>query len=205
MLSENLCSLKPDVPRLTVSVFIHFDEKGSLIDYRIARTVIKSAKRFTYREAKEVLDGKVKSKHEPLLHLMVELCGHLKLIRYDRGSIEFSLPDLIIKIDEKGVPTNVEYVAYDITHQMIEEFMLKANEIVALHLSKAGKGVAYRIHDEPSDDNMKDFVALANAFGFTLNDPPSARELQEFFYEALQTPYGEYLATSFIRRMRQAL
>ncbi len=205
MLSENLCSLKPNVNRLTVSVFMDFDEKGTLLNYRIARSVIKSAKRFTYREAKEILDGTKKSPHSDLLNLMVELCSHLKAIRHERGSIEFSLPDLIVKIDEKGVPTNVEYVAYDITHQMIEEFMLKANEIVALHLSKAGKGVAYRVHDEPSGENMKDFCALAAAFGFTLNDPPTSKELQDFFYEALQTSYGEYLATSFIRRMRQAL
>jgi len=205
MLSEHLCSLKPNVNRLTVSVFMDFDARGKLLKYRIARTVIKSAKRFTYREAKEILDGAKQSKHASLLHLMVELCGHLKAIRYERGSIEFSLPDLIIKTDEAGMPLGVEYVAYDITHQMIEEFMLKANEIVAFHLSNAGKGVAYRVHDEPSDDNMKDFCALASSFGFTLNDPPSAKELQEFFDEALQTSYGEYLATSYIRRMRQAL
>jgi ribonuclease R len=205
MLSENLCSLKAGVNRLTVSVFMHFDPKGHLLDYRISKTVIRSAKRLSYREAKEILDGTKKSKHLPLLKLMVELCKVLKTQRYERGSIEFSLPELIVKIDEKGVPVGTDYVAYDVTHQMIEEFMLKANEIVATHLTKEGKGVAYRIHDEPSDDNMKDFCMLANAFGFKLRENASAQELQELFEEALQTPFGQYLATSYIRCMRQAL
>lgn len=204
-LSENLCSLKPGVNRLTVSIFINFDKSGNLLNYRIAKTVIKSSRRFTYREAKEVLDGKKKSKHLPLLELMVELCGVLKVKRAERGSIEFMLPDLEIKIDPQGMPTGTEYVTYDITHQMIEEFMLKANELVAMHLTKQGKGVAYRVHDEPSEDSMKDFCALANAFGFNLKEKASAKELQDFFDEALQTSFGPYLATSYIRCMRQAL
>jgi len=204
-LSENLCSLKEGVNRLTVSVFMHFNAQGNLLNNRISRTVIKSAKRFTYREAKEVLDGKKKSKHVNLLNLMVELCQTLKVKRYERGSIEFALPELVVIVDANGVPVKTDYIAYDVTHQMVEEFMLKANEIVALHLSNQGKGVAYRIHDEPSEENMKDFSMLANAFGFDLSEKPTARQLQELFDEALQTPYGQYLATSYIRRMRQAM
>lgn len=204
-LSNNLCSLKANVNRLTVSVLVHFDSQGDMVDYRIARTVIKSAKRFSYREAKEVLDGKKQSRHKPTLDLMVELCGLLKGKRYERGSIEFSLPDLVIKVDEKGVPLKTEYVAYDITHQLVEEFMLKANELVALHLSKQGKNLTYRVHDEPAEENMKDFSILASAFGFRLSEKPTSLELQKFFDEALDTAYGQYLATSYIRRMRLAM
>ncbi|MCP2834975.1 RNB domain-containing ribonuclease, partial [Salmonella enterica subsp. enterica serovar Typhimurium] len=92
-------------------------------------------KRFTYKEAKAVLDGKKQSKFKSSLELMVELCGHLKRKRYERGSIEFSLPELVVIVDEKGVPQKTDYIEYDITHQLIEEFMLKANEVVATHLS----------------------------------------------------------------------
>lgn len=204
-LSENLCSLKPEVNRLTASVFMHFDASGNLLNYRMARTVIRSAKRFTYREAKEVLDGKKKSKFAPLLDLMVELCKLLKVKRYERGSIEFALPELVVIVDEKGAPQKTDYIAYDVTHQMIEEFMLKANELVALHLSKIGKGVTYRVHDVPSEENMKDFSMLTGAFGYTLSENPTSKELQTMFDEALQTPYGQYLATSYIRRMRLAM
>ncbi|MBA3957211.1 MAG: VacB/RNase II family 3'-5' exoribonuclease [Parachlamydiaceae bacterium] len=204
-LSDNLCSLKPNVNRLTVSVLVEFDPKGNMIDYRITRSVIKSKKRFTYREAKEIIDGKKRSKHGPTIMLMVELCKLLKLKRYERGSIEFSIPDLVILVDKEGVPYGTDYVEYDITHQLVEEFMLKANELVATHLSKNGKNITYRIHDVPAEENMKDFSLLAGAFGFRLSEKPTPAEIQTLFDEALNTPYGPYLATSYIRRMRLAI
>lgn len=204
-LSENLCSLQPNVNRLTVSVLVEFDPEGNQVNYRISRTVIKSAKRFTYEEAKEVLDGKRKSRHADTLNLMVKLCKLLKKKRYERGSIEFSIPELVIQVDKEGVPYGTDLVSYDITHQLVEEFMLKANEIVATHLTEMGKGVTYRVHDEPSEENMRDFAMLANAFGFSLSDKPTSLEIQNLFDDALHTPYGPYLASSYIRRMRLAV
>lgn len=204
-LSDNLCSLKPKVNRLTASVLMEFDPSGTLLNYRMTRSVIKSAKRFTYKEAKAVLDGKKKSPHLPTLQLMVELCGHLKKKRYERGSIEFGLPELVILVDPQGIPTGTDYVTYDITHQLVEEFMLKANETVAWSLSQEGKHLTYRVHDEPSEENMRDFSLLAQAFGFNLSETPTPKEIQKLFDEAMETPYGEYLATSYIRRMRLAM
>lgn len=204
-LSDNLCSLKPNVNRLAASVLMEFDPAGTLVGYRMTRSVIKSSKRFTYREAKEVLDGKRSSPHLALLRLMVELCGLLKKKRYERGSIEFGLPELVVLVDDKGVPTGTDYVVYDITHQMVEEFMLKANETVAWHISDQGKHLTYRVHDVPSEENMKDFALLAGAFGFHLSPTPTPKEIQKLFDEAMGSPYGEYLATSYIRRMRLAV
>ena len=204
-LSANLCSLKPNVNRLTVSVLMHFDSSGTLQHYRIARGVIKSAKRFTYKEAKAVLDGKTQSTYAGMLKLMAEFCAFLKKQRYERGSIEFALPELMVLVDEAGTPVKTEYVAYDITHQLVEEFMLKANEIVALHLNQEGKEVAYRVHDQPSEENMRDFALLANAFGFQLPSDCTSREIQQLFDEAMHSPYGQYLATSYIKRMRLAV
>lgn len=204
-LSDNLCSLKPNVNRLAVSVLVDFDSQGNMTNYRIARSVIKSAKRFSYREAKEILDGKKRSRHTPALHLMVELCKLLKRKRYERGSIEFSLPELVVKVDKDGTPYGTDYIEYDVTHQLVEEFMLKANEIVATHLDKKGKNLTYRIHDVPAEENMRDFSVLAGAFGFKLSNNPTPAELQILFDEALNTPYGPYLATSYIRRMRLAI
>ena len=205
VLSDNLCSLKPNVNRLTVSVLVRLDPTGEVVNYRIVRSVINSAKRFTYREAKQVLDGQKKNTHAPLLALMVEVCLLLKRKRYERGSIEFSMPELVVIVDENGVPTKTDYVEYDITHQLVEEFMLKANELVAMHLSKQGKNLAYRIHDVPAEEHLRDFAMLATAFGFRLPDKPSPYDLQKLFEEAVGTPYGRYLATSYIRRMRQAI
>ena len=205
VLSDNLCSLKPNVNRLTVSVLISFDAQGNEIEHRISRSVIKSQKRFTYKEAKQVLDGQKSSPHAPTLHLMVEFCALLKKKRFERGSIEFALPELVILVDEKGVPQGTDYITYDITHQLVEEFMLKANETVARHLASIGKNLTYRVHDEPAEDSMKDFAVLARAFGYNLSDTPTNAEIQQLFEEAMDSSYGQYLASSYIRRMRLAI
>jgi len=203
-LSENLCSLKPNVNRLTASVLMTFDRNGSLTEYKIVRGVINSQKRFTYSEAKEVLDGRKQSPFAPALKLMVELCLLLKKKRYQRGSLEFCIPELRINVDDKGVPTGTEFIPYDITHQLVEEFMLKANEVVATHLNNQGMDLTYRIHEEPNEERMNEFVSLANAFGFDIKENPTSGDLQALFDEALQTPYGTYLAVNYIRRMKLA-
>jgi ribonuclease R len=204
VLSENLCSLKPNVNRLTVSVLMHLDEKGNLLEHRMTRSVIKSSKRFTYKEAKSVLDGQKQSPHVDLLNLMVEVCKLLKHKRYERGSLEFALPELVVLVDEKGTPYATDYIKYDVTHQMIEEFMLKANEVVAWDLSQKGKNLTYRIHDLPAEENLRDFSVLANAFGFKMTDMPSPQDLQKVFEEAKETPFANQLASNYIRRMRLA-
>lgn len=205
VLSENLCSLRPNVNRLTVSVLARLDPKGELLDYKIVRSVIKSSKRLTYKEAKQILDGKKKSPYASTLKLMEELCLLLKKKRYERGSIEFAIPELAVIVDENGIPKTTDYILYDISHQLVEEFMLKANEIVALDLNKNGRELPYRIHDTPSEENMRDFSMLAQAFGFDLPEQPTPKELQILFDEALSTSYGPFLAASYIRRMRIAL
>ncbi|GAB4228012.1 MAG: ribonuclease R [Chlamydiales bacterium] len=203
-LSENLCSLKPNVNRLTVSVMMTFDPSGTMVDYRITRSVIKSQKRFTYRQAKAILDGKLVSPHAETLELMVELTRLLKQKRYERGSIEFSLPELVVLVDDSGMPYATDYVEYDVTHQLVEEFMLKTNETIAQHLDKSGKNLTYRVHDEPSEENLREFSALAHTFGFKITENPSPQELQKLFDSAMTSSYGSYLATAFIRRMSLA-
>lgn len=203
-LSSHLCSLKPKVNRLAVSIMMEFDKDGELESYEIVRSVICSKKRFTYEEAKEVLDGKKKSPYLSKLQLMVELCGHLKRQRATRGSIEFALPDTSLKVDENGVPTHIEIVEYDITHQLVEEFMLKANEMVATYLSEEGLPLAYRIHDEPNPENIKEFAATCTKLGFDLPDEPTAEELQQMFDAARESTFGQFLATTFIRCMKLA-
>lgn len=204
-LSSNLCSLKEKVDRLTVSVLVEFDPIGNTVDYRIARSVINSQKRFTYKEAKEVLDGRLKSPHGETLARMAELCLLLKKRRAQRGSVEFSLPEVTLKVDEKGMPVDKETIYYDITHQLVEEFMLKANELVALYISNQGKNLTYRVHDVPSEENMKEFATLAEAFGFKMPNNPKSADFQRLFNEAENSPNGPYLAANYIRRMKLAL
>lgn len=203
-LSSHLCSLKPDVNRLAASVLVTLDPEGTVTHYRIVRSVIRSQKRFSYREAKEVLDGHKKSKFKPELELMVDLCQLLKKKRYERGSIEFSLPDISLELDSTGNVKDIHLIEYDITHQLVEEFMLLANETVATHLSKHGKPLTYRIHEEPNPENLRDFALTASALGFEIASEPSTVDLQLLFDSARGTPFGEFLATAFIKSMKLA-
>lgn len=203
-LSNGLCSLQPDVKRLTQSVLAKFDKEGTLIEYRIVRGIIQSKKRFSYQEALEVLEGKKSSAHAALLERMVELCHLFQKKRSERGSIGFSRPENVIKVDENGKPLRLERIEYDITHQMIEEFMLKANEIVATHLSNEGKPVIYRIHEAPSEEAMRDFYTFARSLGFTLPAHPKHKDLQKLFEEAKESHLISQLSISFIRSMQLA-
>ncbi len=203
-LSSHLCSLKPDVNRLAVSILVTLDPEGTVTHYRIVRSVIRSQKRFSYREAKEVLDGHKKSKFKPELELMVGLCHLLKKKRYERGSIEFSLPDISLELDSTGNVKGIHLIEYDITHQLVEEFMLLANETVATHLSKHGKPLTYRVHEEPNPENIRDFALTAAALGFEISSEPSTEELQLLFDSARGSPFGEFLATAFIKSMKLA-
>lgn len=202
-LSNDLCSLKPDVIRLTVSVLMDFDKEGTLLKHEVVRSYIKSKKRFTYFEAKEVLEGK-KSPHSKALKLMVELCHLLKKKRYERGSIDFALPELVVMINEKGEPEGLKKIEYDITHQLVEEFMLKANEIVAIEINKRGKDLIYRVHEVPHEENFEEFLQFARTLGFRIPPKPTSKELQGMFEEAKKTPYFQQLSVGFIRSMRLA-
>ncbi|MCE5294268.1 MAG: VacB/RNase II family 3'-5' exoribonuclease [Chlamydiales bacterium] len=203
-LSDNLCSLREGVLRLTVSVFITIDDNGDTKNYRITKSVIKSQKRFTYKQAKKVLDGEMESKHKPKLHQMVEVCYLLKKKRSERGSVQLFMPEFKIKVDEKGVPVGTEIIEYDITHQLVEEFMLKANETVAVALTKQGKNATFRVHEEPAKESLREFSALACAFGYNLPQDPTGQDIQAFFAEIDEGQTAQYLATSYIRSMRLA-
>ncbi|NGX34935.1 MAG: Ribonuclease R [Candidatus Anoxychlamydiales bacterium] len=203
-LSSDLCSLKENEIRLTISVLMIFDKSGDLLNYEIARSFIKSEKRFTYEEAKEVLDSKKSHKYKKNLKDMVELCLLLKKQRFTRGSIDFALPDSRLILDKDKSPIKIETVEYDITHQLIEEFMLKANEIVATHLSKKGRNLIYRIHEEPNFEDFKDFFEIARSLGFKLPKSPTHTDIQNLFLEAKDSKYLHLLSIAFIKNLRLA-
>lgn len=203
-LSNELCSLKPNEIRLTISVLMDFDKQGTLLKQKVVRSYIKSKKRFTYFEAKDVLDGKKKSPHAKTLKLMVDLCHLLKKKRYERGSIDFALPEIVIVIDKNGLPQGIKRIEYDITHQLVEEFMLKANETVALELNRRGKRLIYRIHEMPQEENFEDFLQFARTLGFKVPSKISPVDLQALFEQAKKGPFFQQLSVAFIRSMRLA-
>ena len=204
-LSNHLCSLREKVIRLSVSVLVTLDATGSVLHYDITKAFIKSRKRFTYGEAKQVLDGKTESPYKETLHLMEKLCLLLKQKRFKRGSVDLALPELMVLVDKDGKPYDYQINEYDITHQLVEEFMLKANEIVAENFVKNKLPAVFRIHETPSAENLNDFYSLARSLGFQLPDKPQSEDVQKLFNLAKKTPHAHQLSIAFIRSMKLAI
>jgi ribonuclease R len=203
-LSNNLCSLRQGVIRLTASVLMEFDKEGTLVESSIHRAFIKSQKRFTYEEAKKVLEDKKNSPHAKALKQLEELCYLLKQKRGERGSIDFALPELILLVDDNGEPIGTKIETYHITHQIVEECMLKANEVIAKHLDDQKKQLLFRIHEEPNKENLEEFFSTARSLGFKLSKEPTQQEIQTLFENAKTTPFSHQLAVSFIRNLKLA-
>lgn len=204
-LSNGLCSLRPHVPRLTMSIFMEFDPAGNLLHYSYDRTVIESKHRFTYEEAKQILDGKVQHPFKKQLDLMADLCALLKVKRRERGSLEFALPELQLTFDEKGNTIGFSIHEYDESHQLVEEFMVKANEIVATILLKAGSDAIFRVHEPPTQDDLSEFYKLAAILGYPLPSHPTLMDIQKVFDKAKGTSHLQQLSIRFIRSMKLAI
>jgi ribonuclease R len=204
-LSNELCSLKENVPRFTISVLTQLSKTGDLIHYEITKSIIKSQKRFTYEEAMQVLDGKISHPLLPKLQLLTEIAMLLKKKRKERGSVDLSTKEISLEYDKSGNPTGFHVIEYDITHQMVEECMLLANEIVATKLKERKGGSLYRIHESPTKEQSGDFCSLATLLGYELAQNPTPKDIQELFEKAKNSPLSYQLSTAYIRSMKLAI
>lgn len=203
-LSNDLCSLKEGVNRYTASILVDFNQEGEVTGYKIFKAVINSDKRFTYEEAREVLDGKKKSPYKKELDLMVELCKLLKNQRKTRGSVELAMTETVVELDDEKRPIGTKQYEYDITHQMVEEFMLKANEIVAKDLIKRGKESIFRVHEEPDSSTLGDFFTFVRLLGYNLPPNPNEKDIQQLFERSQKSRFLEQVAIRYIRSMKLA-
>src|SRR3989440_4758305 len=145
-LSNGVCSLNPDVDRLTHSVFVEFDKSGREKSACFAKSVIRSAKRLTYKEAYAILQAKPNGELSRRLHTAWELASLLRRKRFEHGSLDLDFPEVKVYVDENGKPTRLERLENDESHQLIEEFMLAANEAVAGELRHRSIPTIYRVH-----------------------------------------------------------
>jgi ribonuclease R len=172
-LSNGICSLNPHVDRLVMSVIMEMDATGNMVHSRFTPGVIRSAERMTYTNVFKVLEGdpEMTQRYSPLVPAftrMKELALLLNKRRWERGSIDFDLPEPIIEFDEQGRMTSVVRSVRNIAHRIIEEFMLAANEAVAQYLEKRAIGSLHRIHEKPDPKKVLEFEEMAEAFGYTL-------------------------------------
>jgi ribonuclease R len=172
-LSTEICSLKPAVDRLVLSVELEIDRRGDIVAQRFGRGVIRSVERMTYTNVHTLLEGDaaLRERYAKLIgrfELMRELALVLNQKRIRRGAIDFDMPEPLIEFDEFGEMAGVTRSPRNIAHRLIEEFMLSANEAVASHLEQAVIASIFRIHEKPDPKRVMEFEEIATHFGYSL-------------------------------------
>jgi ribonuclease R len=212
-LSAGLCSLQPGVPRLTVSVFLDLDAEGRVENRRFAETVIRSTRRLTYDEVRRVLEEPVPgdvAEYGPVLPLLEELRQVMELLlakRIERGSVDFDLPEGDVTLDTDGEVVGITPRQRHVAHRIVEELMIAANEAVAEALTKAGAPALFRVHEAPSEDDLRDLDATLRPLGLRLRgelEQMHPSELQRVLAEVEGWPEEEFLTTLVLRTLPRA-
>ena len=203
-LSNGVCSLKPDVERLTHSVFIQFAKDGRAKSCRFARTVIRSAKRLTYREAYAILKRPVNDQLSERLHVAWELASTLRRKRFEQGSLDLDFPEVKVRLDEQGKPIALERIENDESHQLIEEFMLAANEAVARELKNRLIATVYRVHEKPDPVKLAEYRELVRSYDYKAGDLTERAELQRLLASLRGKPEEQALKIGLLKSLKRA-
>jgi ribonuclease R len=203
-LSNGVCSLRPGVDRLTHSVFIQFDKKGVAKSARFLRSVIRSAHRLTYKEAYAILKSPARDQLGERLHLAWELAAFLRRKRFEQGSLDLDFPEVKVRLDETGKPVRLERIENDESHQLVEEFMLAANEAVARELTKRGIPTIYRVHENPDPDKLAEYRELVLSFSYKVGDLTHRSELQRLLASLRGKPEEQALKVGLLKSLKRA-
>ena len=203
-LSNGVCSLKPGVDRLTHSVFIHFDKRGAAKTARFTRSVIRSAHRLTYKQAYAILKAPPADQLGERLHLTWELASVLRKKRFEHGALDLDFPEIKVWVDEDGRPVKLERVENDESHQLIEEFMLAANEAVARELKKRAIPTIYRIHENPDLEKLAEFREFVLGFNYRVGDLTHRAELQRLVASFRGKPEEQALKVALLKSLKRA-
>jgi ribonuclease R len=210
-LSADLCSLREGVDRFAHTAFIEFSTAGKIRRVRFAKTVIRVAKRLTYREAKRLLDAPAPKHGDHLvakvhrqLHLAWQLASLLRKHRFAAGSLELDFPEVKIWLDPDGHVDRIERVVNDESHQLIEEFMLVANEVVARETKNRPAVSVYRIHEKPDPDRLEEFRQFAATQGLRVGDLKQRKEVQKMLASLKGRPDEQRIKIEFLKSLRRA-
>ncbi|MFL2938499.1 MAG: ribonuclease R family protein [Opitutales bacterium] len=232
-LSSGICSLVENEDRLVKSVLFRFKEDGSFAGSKLAECVIRSDKRLTYEQAILFLKGKsleqIKKEKPPpsrysgnpgktLAELPEEtlreinisiqrlwsIACKLRQARMQAGSLDLESPDVKILVDEKGEPDKILQMENDESHQLIEEFMLLANQTVAKELRKKKIPGIFRVHPEPDPENLDELRNFLTIFGISCGELTSRKEVNKMLRAINKHPLAQVLRIKFLRSMKQA-
>ena len=212
-LSNGICSLNPHVDRLTMTAEMLFDRSGMMLESSFYSSVIQSTARLTYTIVKQIIvdaDRDLADKYRPVAPMLLEM-KELALILMDmrkkRGSVDFDLPEPEIIIGLTGRTEGIIRAERNLAHQLIEEFMLAANEAVALSVTARGIPFLYRVHENPDPAKLQTFQDFIFGFGYEfklVEDKVKPSELQRLLAQADGRPEERMINYSLLRCMKQA-
>jgi ribonuclease R len=203
-LSNGVCSLNAGVDRLTHSVFINFDKNGAAKSARFARSVIRSAQRLTYKQAYSILSSPPRDQLSERLHLAWELASLLRRKRFEHGGLDLDFPEVKVWVDKQGHPVRLERVENDESHQLIEEFMLAANEAVARELKKRVIPTIYRVHENPDPEKLAEYREFVLSFDYRVGDLTHRAELQRLLAAIRGKPEEQALKVALLKSLKRA-
>jgi len=203
-LSNGVCSLNPGVDRLTHSVFIHFDKHGAMKSARFGRSVIRSAHRLTYKQAYAMLTSPPRDRLGERLHLAWELAALLRRKRFEHGALDLDFPEVKVLVDKQGHPVRLERIENDESHQLIEEFMLAANEAVARELKKRAVPTVYRVHENPDPEKLAEYREFVLTFNYKVGDLTHRTELQRLLASIRGKPEEQALKVALLKSLKRA-
>ncbi len=212
ILSNDVCSLNPNVDRLTFSVFTELTPRGKIVDYKIAKSVINSKRRFTYEEVLGILTTKKGDYAKQLLELH-KLALVMRKKRTREGSVNFETQEIKFILDENNFPVEIVRNVSDDSHNLVEEFMLLANKVIATHMQKVMyknevMPFVYRIHDKPDAEKLKNFMIFLKSLGYkNLPSPQSIKPkvLNEVIESTKGKPEEVVVNEIAIRTMAKAI
>jgi ribonuclease R len=203
-LSNELCSLKPNVDRLTKCVEFLISRAGRVLGTKFYAAVIHSQRRFTYREVLEVLQRPPTTDIERMLHDANELAQRIRRLRFKAGSLDLDFPESKIRLDERGRILRIEKIENDVSHQLIEEFMLLANEAVATRLMALNVPAIYRVHEEPDERRLREYREDVLSHHIACGNLSRPQEVQKLLEKLGTMPIGPALKIGFLKSLMRA-
>ncbi len=213
-LSNGICSLNPKMDRLTLSVEVELDKEGNAVGHRIFNSVIRTTERMIYTDVSDMLEnedaeliGKYRHIYSTIV-LMRELALTLRKKRTERGGIDFDFDEPFITLNEAGIPVDVEIAERRIGNRIIEEFMLKANEVIAEHFFWMDIPFVFRVHGKPDPLKIQDFGKFVSNFGYHLKGNPEnihVKALNAILEQAEGKVEEHIINTVMLRTMKKAV
>jgi len=211
-LSNGICSLNPEVERLATSCVMEINENGDIVNYDIFKSIIKSNKQMTYKNVNKILEENIIPEgYEPFantLKQMGELAKILRKNKINRGYIDFDIDESKIIVDETGKAIDVKLRERGTGEKLIEDFMIAANESVATYIYNMDLPFVYRIHGEPSEEKIDNFIKFISILGYKITanrkviTPKSMQEMLEQLKDKEEYPI---LSSILLRSMQKAI